>query len=175
MIIIQAVHKLLNASRLKAPLYISEPSPGQELHTWYAKLIRTCFPGQMLVLYMHKPSGLTVIVHGKTLQGTHCMFKERLLLLLRRNGFSEQFIDRELGLIADGYVVGKTSSKQMLGRMNQLTYIIEEYCVRSPTIEDLPLTRLEDLIADNIYLNTENKKYVDPLDYFRDLGVVSRH
>ncbi len=173
MIILQAVLKLLNTSRLKAPLYISEPSSGQVLHTWYAKLVRTCSPNKMLVMYTHQPSGLTVLVHGKTVQSSFPVFRDRLGKLLLRNGFSQTFIEKELAFIDEGYVVGKTSSRQMLGRMNQLTYIIEEHCRRSNSYETMPLERLEDLVADHIYLHSDNKKYADPLDYFQELGVLT--
>jgi hypothetical protein len=41
MIIIHGVQKLLNTSRLKPALYISEASENQHLHSWYARLLAT--------------------------------------------------------------------------------------------------------------------------------------
>ncbi len=49
MIIIHAVQKLLNISRIKPALFVSEPTEGQHLHSWYARIISTGFPGKLLV------------------------------------------------------------------------------------------------------------------------------
>src|SRR6478609_3387701 len=137
MIIIHAVQKLLNTSRLKAPLYISEASPSQVLHAWYARLVSTGFPGKFLVMYMHQPSGLTVLVHGKSIQSTHFYFKERLMKLMSRLGFSQEFIDREMIFQEEGFVVGKTDSKSMLSRMNQMNYQVEYQCLKATSYEEL--------------------------------------
>lgn len=174
MIIIHAVQKLLNTSRLKAPLYVSEASPSQVLHHWYARLISTGFPGKLLVMFMHEPSGLTVLVHGKSIQSTHFYFKDRLLKLMQRLGFSQDFIDREMILQEEGFVVGKTDSRSMLGRMNQMNYNIEYQCAKAASYEELPLAWMEDQIADYLYLDPETKKYKHLIDFFRDLGVVEK-
>lgn len=174
MIIIHAVQKLLNTSRLKAPLYVSEASPTQVLHRWYARLVSTGFTGKLLVMYMHDPSGLTVLVHGKSIQSTHFYFKERLLKLMGRLGFSQEFIDRELAFQEEGYVVGKTDSRSMLGRMNQMNYVVEYQCSKSASYEEIPLAWMEDQIAEYFYLDPVTKKYRYLIDYFIELGVVDR-
>ena len=46
-IIIHAVQKLLNTSRVKADLFITKPSDSQEMHSWYAKLVPTSFQGKL--------------------------------------------------------------------------------------------------------------------------------
>ena len=69
-IIIHAVQKLLNTSRLKAAQYVSEGAKDQLLHRWYARLVSTGFPGKLLVMYVHEPSLLTVVCRGKTIGGT---------------------------------------------------------------------------------------------------------
>jgi hypothetical protein len=172
MIIIHAVQKLQNTSRLKAPLYVSEASSSQILHSWYARLVTTGFPGKMLVMYMHDPSGLTVLVHGKTIQSTHFFFKERLFRLMQRLGFSATFIEQELKFQEEGYVVGKTDSKSMISRMNQINYIIEYRCTQSPSYEMIPLSWMEEQIADYLYLDPATKKYRHLIDYFKELGVI---
>ncbi|WP_394370764.1 DUF6933 domain-containing protein [Chitinophaga rhizophila] len=91
-IIIHAVQKLLNTSRLEAVQYISEPDQGQLLHSWYARLIRTGFSGKLLVMYVHEPSLLLVICKGKTIGKTWNEFVRRLPALMQRIGFSEHLI-----------------------------------------------------------------------------------
>lgn len=172
MILIQAVQKLQNTSRIKAPWYVSAATPGQVLHTWYARLVNTSYPNKMLVMYMHDPSGLTVLVHGKTLQATHMFFLERLYLLLQRLGFSAAFIEREMRLAEEGYVVGKTDSKSMLSRMNQINYDIEIHCQRAGSYEAIPLAWIEEQIAGYIYQEKKSKEFRQVLDYFKDLGVI---
>jgi hypothetical protein len=172
MIIIHAVQKLQNTSRLKAPLYVSEASPSQVLHRWYARLVSTSFPGKMLVMYMHEPSGLTILVHGKTIQSTHFFFKERLSKLLSRLGFTSSFIENEMSLQEEGYVVGKTNSKSMLARMNQINYQVEYQSSRAATYEEIPLGWMEEQIAEYPYHDPVTKKYRKLIDYFHDLGVI---
>lgn len=174
MIIIHAVQKLQNTSRLKAPLYVSEASASQVLHRWYAKLINTGFPGKMLVMYMHDPSGLTILVHGKTIQSTQFYFRDRLLRLLLRQGFSPVFIEREMGYLEEGFVVGKTDSRSMLARMNQMSYNIEYQCTRSESYEVIPLQWMEDEITGYLLLDPATKKVRRLIDYFRDLGVLEK-
>ena len=91
-----------------------------------------------------------------------------------RLGFSQEFIDRELAFQEEGYVVGKTDSRSMLGRMNQMNYGVEYQCTKSATYEEIPLAWMEDQIAEYFYLDTINKKYRYLIDYFIELGVVAR-
>ena len=174
MIIIHAVQKLQNTSRLKAPLYVSEPSPTQVLHRWYARLVNTGFPGKMLVMYMHDPSGLTILVHGKTIQSTQFYFRDRLLRLLLRHGFSPLFIEREMVYLEEGFVVGKTDSRSMLARMNQMSYNIEYQCTKSASYEGIPIEWMEDEITDYPIVDPATKKVRLLIDYFRDLGVLEK-
>ena len=87
MIIIHAVQKLLNISRLKPALFISRPAEQQELHSWYAKLISTSFPGKLMVMFVHEPSLLMVMTTGKSLKNTLPQFYDRLEALLKRKKF----------------------------------------------------------------------------------------
>src|SRR6516162_11094175 len=98
MIIIHSVQKLLNTSRLKAFLYISQPDKDQLLHSWYAGLVATGYTGKLLVQYVHEPSLMAVICKGKTISGTWDQFKDRLEGLLRRFEFPQAFIEGEMKL-----------------------------------------------------------------------------
>src|SRR5438105_4793013 len=104
-IIIHAVQKLLNTSRTKAGLFVTAPSEGQELHLWYARLVLTTFAGKLFVMYVHDPSLMLVLTKGKTLTGTSPEFHIRLEHLLRRSHFEADFIEREMPMVKDGYVI----------------------------------------------------------------------
>ena len=82
-----AVQKLLNTSALKPPMYVSAASEGQQLQSWYAKLLATGFPGKLLVMYVHQPSLLDVLTRGKNIHTTLPTFFNRLAPLMQRNNF----------------------------------------------------------------------------------------
>jgi hypothetical protein len=96
MIIIHAVQKLLNTSRLKTSLYVTAPSEGQRMHHWYARLFSSTFPGKLFVMYVHQPSLLLVVCRGKTIAGTWPEFLVRLPALLERHKFKPEFIAKEM-------------------------------------------------------------------------------
>jgi hypothetical protein len=140
-VIIHAVQKLLNISRLKAGQSVSEGGKGQLLHSWYAKLVNTGFSGKLLVIYVHETSLLTVLCRGKTIGSTWEEFCRRLPGVLAKVGFNEEQIRFEISQ-ADSYVVAKTSSRSMLSYMNQMTLMLElhEY----PSYEQISLDEMED-------------------------------
>jgi hypothetical protein len=144
MIIIHAVQKLLNISRLKPTLYVSDPAPQQELHSWYAKLISTSFKGKLMVMYVHQPSLIIVLTKGKTITGTLQEFYLRLESLLRRNNFEPEFIKREIELMKEGYVISKTNSKSVLASMNAITQNIEYRCSTFLSYESINVNSIED-------------------------------
>jgi hypothetical protein len=167
-VIIHAVQKLLNTSRLEAVQYISEPDQGQLLHSWYARLIRTGFAGKLLIMYVHEPSLLTVICKGKTIGKTWDEFVERLPALLRRIDFSEDLIQSEMSLV-DHYVVAKTNSKAMLGHMNDMVVMLEYQCERYPSYESISQEELENNMTKYLY-GTRNKgsRFITSVDYWKD-------
>ena len=167
MLIIHAVQKLLNTSRLKASLYVSQPASGQLMHSWYARLLSSTFPGKLFVMYVHEPSLLTVICRGKTIKGTWPEFLIRLPELMRRYNFPDAFIKTEMKE-ADGYVVAKTNSKSILAHMNQMIFQLEYDCVRFNSYETISLDFLEDRMMDNFYLTgNKEKPYTTPKDYWQ--------
>jgi hypothetical protein len=109
MIIIHGVQKLLNTSRLKPALYISEASENQHLHSWYARLLATGIAGKLMVMYVHQPSLMTILCKGRTIQTTWAEFGMRLPLLMSRFHFPKDFIELEMQEM-NGYIVSKTNS-----------------------------------------------------------------
>jgi hypothetical protein len=150
MIIIHAVQKLFNTSKMEGKLYVSEPSDGQWMHSWYARLLASGFQGKALVIYVHDPSQLAVICTGRTIKSTWPEFQTRMRNLLTRWHFQKEFIERELCL-ANGYVMAKTNSKSMLGYINTLTYHIQAHCQRFTDFNDLPIDYIENTCMTHPY------------------------
>ena len=173
MVIIHAVQKLLNISRLEPALFISAPADQQEMHSWYAKLISTRSRGKLLVMYVHEPSLLMVLTRGKTITGTLPEFYNRLQALLVRNHFEPAFIEREMILIREGYVISKTNNRSVLASMNAITENIEA----SESISESYQTFDIDLIEDS-YMSwltndiTKPGRFKRTSDYWKERGLM---
>lgn len=170
MLIIHAVQKLLNTSKIQTGQYITKAAEGQLLHSWYAGLFSSTFTGKLMIMYVHEPSMLTVVCRGKTVKATWPQFMERLPVLLQRYHFSAAFIEAEMKE-ANGYVVAKTSSRSMLGRMIQMRYTLEHNCSRFPTYETISLDLLEDVMMDMLY-DIGKHKYTSPTLYWQGAGLM---
>ncbi len=167
MFIIHSVQKLLNTSRLKPAMFITQPYEGQQLHNWYARLLATGFPGKLFVIYVHEPSLMTIVCKGKTIQGTWEQFVKRLGSLLRKFKFSNSFITSESDR-ADGYVVSKTQSKSILSHMNQMVFHLEFNCRRFNNYEAISLDLLEEGMMGYLYqYGVKVNEYRTPLDYWK--------
>lgn len=167
MLIIHAVQKLLNTSRLKAALYVTQPAEGQLMHSWYARLLASSFTGKLFVMYVHEPSLLTVICRGKTINGTWPEFLLRLPELMKRFDFPPHFIEAEMKG-ANGYIVAKTNSKSMLAHMNQMVFQLEYDCLKFSSYETISLDYLEDRMMDNFYRSGKKENpYTTPLKFWK--------
>ena len=173
MVIIHTVQKLLNTSRLEASRYISKANEGQQLHSWYARLLSSSFPGKMMVMYVHEPSLMAIICKGKTIQGTYDNFRARLELLLRRNQFPATWIQKELSQ-ADGYVVSRSSSRSLLAFMNQMVFELDYWCRMAESYEAIPIDELEDKMMGRIYrFGKRFHDYRTPLQYWQqEIGLA---
>jgi hypothetical protein len=166
-LIIHSVKKLITSSRLSPALFISRADDGQKLHSWYARLLNSGFPGRMMVMYVHEPSLMAVVCKGKTIQGTMQQMPLRLEGLLTRFHFPKSFIRHELSL-TDGYVVSKTNSKSLLSFMNQMVYELEYECSKYGTYEAIPLETLEDNMMERLYQSGRKwHDYRTPLKYWQ--------
>jgi hypothetical protein len=165
-----ATQKLLNTSRIKSVLYVSEPSPGQRLHNWYVVLCGSGFTGKMLLLYIHEPSLLTVVVKGKTITSTIDNFRKQLKQLLYRQEFPKSFIEKEM-LYGTDYTVGKTSNKSMLAHINQMVLQVTTYNLRYADYDEIDTAVHEDIFMDWLYKGKGQKDYQTPLKYWmKELG-----
>ena len=175
MLIIHAVQKLLNTSRLEASLYITQPDAGQYLHSWYARLLATSFRGKMMVMYVHEPSLTVILCKGRTIQGTWRLFIDRLRQLLLRFRFPDDFIATELAW-AEGYRVSRTNSKSMLSFMNQIVFELEYECGRFENFNDIDLDAIENRMMDRPHqVGKAGRDYLTPLEYWRqEIGLTSK-
>ncbi|MBO9732062.1 MAG: hypothetical protein J7623_25700 [Chitinophaga sp.] len=163
-VIFHAVQKLLNTSRIQAVKYVSEPALGQQLHSWYAKLLSTGFPGKLLVMYVHEPSLLAVICRGKTVAGTWNEFQRRLPVLLQKVGFKEEQIRSEMSQM-ESYVVAKTNSRSMISYMNQMAPNLEWHDY--PSYNDIILDEMEERMLLYLYdAHTKPQSYTSSLEYW---------
>ncbi|RYY69058.1 MAG: hypothetical protein EOO13_10635 [Chitinophagaceae bacterium] len=168
MLLIHATQKLLSVSRLSAATYITAAGPDQLLHSWYAQLLSTGFPGKGLIMYVHEPSLLTVVCAGKTIKRTWPSFQQRLPALLARYGFPPPIIEHEMAM-AEGYVVGKTVSRSMLAYMRQIEYTIEQNSRRFPTAEAISLDELERICMGCLFGRKEKgHSYFTPTRYWKE-------
>ncbi len=167
MLIIHAAQKLLNTSRLPAVKYITEPTEGQVMHSWYARLLSSTFTGKLMVMYVHEPSLLTVVCRGKTIKGTWPEFLKRLPALMERYHFARSFIEKEM-TEANDFVVAKTDSRSMLAHMNQMIIQLEYDCSRFPSYEDISLDLLEDRMMDSLYaIKGKSGQFIRPREYWK--------
>ena len=172
MIILHAVQKLLHTSGLQPAMYISAPSENQHLHAWYAKLLSTGFPGKLLVMYVHQPSLLLVLTRGKSLNTTLPSFFRRLPPLLERNHFRQEFIDSEMELVHEGYVISRTNNRSMLGSMNAITVNIEASCRDAPLYDLINLDAIEDDYLDWLTLDAASGNYLKTRNYWIEKGLI---
>lgn len=172
MLILQAAQKLLNTSRLEASLYVSQPSEGQLLHSWYCRLLPTGFPGKLMVMYVHEPSLMTIVCRGKTIKGSWEEFVHRLPLLLEKYNFQPSFILSEMAYV-NGYVVGKTNSRSMLGYMNQQVMQLEYDCSKFDSYDDISQNVLEGRMMEYLYQPTDKKKpYTTAVEYWKEWMIL---
>jgi hypothetical protein len=173
MIIVHAVQKLLNISRLKPALFITEPSASQELHSWYARLISTTFRGKFMVMYTHEPSLVIVIARGKTVAGTLPEFYDRLERLLTRNHFEPGFIEKEMKLVKEGFVISKTNNKSVLASMNVIGQNVEYLCSRAGQYDSIDMDQVEDAFMDWLTRDsTRPSQYRCTSDYWKEKGLI---
>ena len=173
MIIIHAVQKLQNISRLKPALFVSEPSDGQELHSWYAKLVSTSFKGKMLVMYVHQPSLIVIIARGKTISGTMTEFQLRLENFLNRFNFGREFIQAEINMVIEGYIISKTNSRSMLGSMNAISENITYRCTKFDTYAAIEFDKIENTFMEWLTSDkTKPNNFSRTSDYWRERGLI---
>ena len=173
MLILHAPQTLLNTSGIKPVLYLSEPSPGQELHSWYLRLLATGYPGKLLTLYVHNPTMIIVVCRGKTIRSTWPQFCERLPRLLGRFCFPFEFIKKEMSFL-DGYVVSKSNSQSMLAYINQVVYHFEYYCREMGSYDLISLDDMEEKLMEFLYGSnySNQEEYSFPInEWEKKLGV----
>jgi hypothetical protein len=168
MIHLHATGKMLNWGKIDGKTLITQHEADQKLDSWYVTIIGSSFRGKMLVLYIHEPSLMTVLTHGKTIRTTHPEFKVRLKHLLNRYGFPENFVTRELFLINE-FVIGKTTNRSTLAKINQITYLLGYWVYQYNNYANIDLDILENRMMNHLSSNKISKDYSTPIDFFEKL------
>ena len=160
--IIRATRKLLNVSRIY-PLRDEQPLPEEPPGEWYANGVSTA--RRSVVHYLHVPSLVSVIVKGSSLGTTAAEVPERLERLLKRHRFGGLLGQYALNLPA---VVLVTSSRRMLGHLNQMRYHVEYHLALPEEGETVNLDHIEDTCYNYLFSSPNPVKpgrhYVKPQD-----------
>ena len=160
--IIRATRKLLNVSRID-PLRDERPLPEQPPGEWYAHGVSAA--RRSVVHYFHVPSLVSVIVPGRSLNTTATQVPERLERLLKRHHFGRLFGHYALSVPP---VVLTTSSRRMLGHLNQLRYHVEYHLALPEESETINLDHVEDTCYNYLFSAPNSAKpgrnYVKPQD-----------
>ncbi len=141
--IIRATRNLLNVSRID-PLRDERPLPEQPPGEWYAHGVSES--RRSVAHYLHVPSLVSVIVAGRPLNTTAPQVSERLARLLKRHHFGGLLGQYALSVppVAGTPVVLTTSSRRMLGHLNQLRYHTEYHLALPEESETINLDHVED-------------------------------
>jgi len=91
---------------------------------------------------------------------------------MQRINFKAAFIEAEMEMIKEGYVISKTNSKSMLASMNVLTFNMEFNCRRFPSYESINLDHIEDIYTNWLTMDKQSKKYRSIMDYWKEKNVV---
>ena len=164
MVHLHAVRKLLDTSGISNNMLVTQKTEGQWMHDWYVTFTGSGFRGRMVMLYFHDPSMMMVATPGKSIHTTFPLFRERLERLLRRSEFPTDVIQREISL-AEDFAAGKTSSRSMLGNMNQPIETVEWDLRKFDSFEDIDYDMLEDIQMNHLVVY-DKRKYRRPLDYW---------
>ena len=165
MLHLHAAKKLLNTSRLKSELLVTEKPTEQLMHDWYVAFTGMGWPGKTLVCYFHYPSLLMVTATGRSIQTTYPAFRQRLRTLLVRKGFPQDFMEREWGM-TDTYVVGKTSNRSMLACINQALFSVDDRIREFHTFETVDLDWIENMQMENLH-GINKGEFMTPIEYWQ--------
>jgi hypothetical protein len=160
--IIRATRKLLNVSRID-PLRDERPLPEQPPGEWYAHGVSQS--RRSVVHYLHIPSMVSVIVKGRSIGTTVAEVPERLERLLNRHHFGGLLGQYALNLPP---VVLATSSRRMLGHLNQMRYHVEYHLALPEEGETVNLDHVEDTCYNYLFSAPNpikpGRRYVKPQD-----------
>jgi hypothetical protein len=77
-------------------------------------------------------------------------------------------------LVQEGYIISKTNSRAMLGRMNSISYNIEARCRMLPFYHSINLDEIEDSYVDWLTQDDASGKYLRTRDYWAEKGLLDK-
>ncbi len=127
-------------TRLKVPSAAAPTAPSTRLGDWYANLLFTR-PAQ-LVLCVSERTLLPVLVPARELDTLLPRFGRAVCDVLHAIGVPEQAVRDEERLMAD-VAIGKTTSRRVLGSMNDFARIVDVFLEGSTSLLDISLRLAE--------------------------------
>jgi hypothetical protein len=125
-------------------------------------------------MYVHQPSLIIILTRGKTIAGTMPEFCSRLEAFLNRHHFDAAFVNKEMELVRQGYVISKTNSKSMLASMNAITENVEYRCSTYSDFEAIDFTYIEDAFMEWLVYDKTKPYYLRRTsDYWRERKFIS--
>jgi hypothetical protein len=93
--------------------------------------------------------------------------------LLKRHQFNSEFINNELALIREGYVISKTNNKSVLASMNSITLNTEWRCATFNSYETIPVEDIEDSYMQWLTHDVARpNKFRSTVDYWKEKGCI---
>ena len=138
MVTLRCTRKLLNFLDFN-PVEDPEPPTGK-LGDWYANLVST--EGGDLIVFVSERSLVTVAIPAWDAEKLDTLFRARVKNLLRMLDVSEEHISREIMHYQD-IQFSKTSSRSILGSMNDISWHYQFLAERSDPSRALSLSEAE--------------------------------
>jgi hypothetical protein len=159
--IIRASKKLLNISGINPITHIDDSTeilPGD----WYANILKTGYPGKLVILFFHNKTKISIICPTKSLNIALKQFPEKVKSYLIRHRFDsliDKFkLDSEIQIFT-------TESKSTLAYMNQLSSNIEWHLSKSKSFEKINYSSIEDIHSGFLFsIDGKSGKYEKPIE-----------
>jgi hypothetical protein len=110
--------------RLSLPVISNPPNPTTQLGDWYGNVL--LIRHKQLMMFVSDRSLLPVIMPIRERQNLLINFQKRLSTLLIQLGIEEQLVSDELDQM-DEFVIAPTTSKSVLGSMNDFILTTKTY------------------------------------------------
>lgn len=155
--IIRATKKVLSVNRIKPikkELELSEGLPGE----WFVDLVSLGEQGKFVLQYVHNPTRISVIVHGRSIKKGYKTFQDRVINFLSRHGYEKLIpyyrLDSQPEILA-------TNNRSILAHLNHLKWDVEYHCGRTKNKDSIDYDWIEDIFLDYVFTTkATGSKYI---------------
>jgi hypothetical protein len=100
-------------------------------------------------------------------------FYTRLETFLKRRNFDQAFIDREMQMVREGYIISKTNSKSMLGSMNAISQNVQYRCSTYSSYDAIDFNYIEDAFMEWLVYDKTKPYYLRRTsDYWKERRLI---